>query len=128
MISLNKIWKVAVASVITLALWTFISVNTDLFVKGGEFSTFDYIMCYVMVLGIWGLISLKVDFSPVMKRCAGIASMLLTPFLCMQVSIIFAGIAEYSIGIYFLNILVYTTIMALFFAITRSIRLSLIHI
>lgn len=122
MISLNKIWKVAVASVITLALWTFISVNTDLFVKGGEFSTFDYIMCYVMVLGIWGLISLKVDFSPVMKRCAGIASMVLTPFLCMQVSIIFAGIAEYSIGIYFLNILVYTTIMALLFAITRSIR------
>lgn len=122
MISLNKIWKVAIASVITLALWTFISVNTDLFVKGDEFDTFDYIMCYIMVLGIWGLISLKVDFSPFMKRCAGIAAMVLTPFLCMQVSIIFAGVAEYSIGIYFLNILVYTTIMALFFAVTRSIR------
>lgn len=122
MVSFNKIWKIAVASVITLALWTFISVNTGLFTKGTEFSTFDYIMSYVMVLGIWGLISLKMDFSPMMKRVSGIAAMALTPFLCMQISIIFAGIAEYSIGIYFLNILIYAAIMALFFAITRSIR------
>ncbi len=122
MVSFNKIWKIAVASVITLALWTFISVNTPLFMEGDEFRTFDYIMSYVMVLGIWGLISLKVNFSPVVKKSAGIASMLLTPFLCMQISIVFAGIAEFSLGIYFLNILIYAVILALFFGITRSIR------
>ena len=122
MISLNKIWKVAAASVITLALWTFISVNTGLFVNGDEFAVFDYIMCYVMVLGIWGLIALRVEFTTFMKRAAAAAAVALTPFLCMQVSIIFAGVAEYSIGIYFLNVLVYATLMALLFAITRSIR------
>lgn len=122
MISLNKIWKVAAASVITLALWTFISVNTGLFVNGDEFAVFDYIMCYVMVLGIWGLIALRVEFTTFMKRAAAAAAVALTPFLCMQVSIIFAGVAEYSIGIYFLNVLVYATLMALIFAITRSIR------
>ena len=122
MVSLNKIWNVAVASVITLALWTFISVNTGLFVRSEEFCTFDYIMSYVMVLGIWGLAALKFDFSPGMKRAAGIAAAVLTPFWCMQISTIFAGLAEYSIGMYFLNILAYTAILALFFAITRSIR------
>lgn len=122
MVSFNKIWKIAVASVLTLVLWTFISVNTPLFMEGDEFRTFDYIMSYVMVLGIWGLISLKVNFSPIVKKSAGIASMVLTPFLCMQISTVFAGIAEFSLGIYFLNILIYTVILALFFGITRSIR------
>ena len=122
MITHNRLWKIITASVITLALWTFISVNTGLFVRNDEFCTFNYIMSYIMVLGIWGLISLKFDFSHQVKKWAGIAAFALTPFICMQISVIFAGVAEYTIGMYFLNIVIYATIMALFFAITQSIR------
>ncbi len=124
MVSFNKIWKIALASIITLALWTFISVNTPLFMKGDEFATFDYIMSYVLILGIWGLIAVKVELNPILKKAAGIAAMVFTPFLCMQISTIFAGTAEFTIGIYFLNILIYAVILAIMFAITRSIRWS----
>lgn len=122
MVFLDKAWKIVTASIITLALWTFISVNTGLFMNGETFSVFDYIMSYVMVLGIWGLIALRADFSPVMKKIAGISAFVLTPFLCMQISITFAGTAEYSLGIYFLNILMYVALMSLLFIITRSMR------
>ncbi|MDD6483728.1 MAG: LTA synthase family protein [Clostridiales bacterium] len=126
MISVNKLWKVASASVITLALWTFISVNTSLFVFEDEFCTFEYIMSYVVTAAVWALISLKFNFDKITERILGIFVTAVTPFLCMQISMMFAGLAEYTIGIYFQNILIYLALMALMFALSRSTRFAAI--
>lgn len=126
MIRINNLWKVITASVITLALWTFISVNTQLFVFEDEFCTFEYIMSYVMTGAIWAVISLKFNFEQPIKTIVSALVFTAIPFLCMQISMMFAGIAEYTIGIYMQNILIYTAIMALIFTFTRSLRASAI--
>lgn len=124
MISFNKWPRILFASILAVALWTFISVNTDIFVTDDKFDYFLYLTSYVLVVGVWALIAVKVKLSDGISRVIGIAMFVLTPFYCMQISMILSGEAEYSFGIYFVNIMFYVAIMALFLAITRSLKWS----
>lgn len=123
MVSLNKKWCMLTASILSLALWTVISINTSVFTfNDGTFDTFSYIVSYVLVLGFWGLISLKIDFDRTWKNITAYAVFILVPFISMQMSMIYAGIPEFTLDIYFLNIVLYLFVLLLFYGITGSTR------
>ena len=122
MIKSNNIWKICIASVVLLAMWTFICVNTPLFDVGEKFITYDYIMCYVMTLAMWGFASFKLQFTNTFKNIAAWIIFAITPFVCMQISMIFFPDINYSLGIYMLNTLVYFGVLSFMFALTQSTR------
>lgn len=126
MIRLAKAPRVIFASVLALAMWTFISANTSIFVTDGEFDYFQYILSYVISVGAWAVIALEFNIMPKFKLGIGIGIFALTPFFCMHVSMILSGSAEFLMNIYFINVLFYFVIMTLFFAFTQSMKASAI--
>lgn len=122
MISFGKWPRVLFASVLAMALWTFISVNTNIFSVDGKFDGFMYFASYILVIGVWALVAVKINVSDKFYKAISIFIFALTPFFCMQVAMILSGAAEYSFGIYFINIMFYVAIMAIIFAITRSMK------
>ena len=124
MIKLSKIPQVIFASVLALAMWTFISVNTSAFVIEDEFDYFQYILAYAISLGTWAVISFKFNLMPRVKQGIGIGLFALTPFFCMHISMILSGSAEFLMKIYFINILLYFAVMAAIFTVTQSMRWS----
>ncbi len=105
-----------------LTLWTFICVNTSLFVDDKTFLTFEYVMCYVMTLAIWFIISFKFDLSKPFGYFISWLIFALTPFVCMQISMIFFPDISYSLGIYMVNVLIYAGVLFFIFALTQSTR------
>lgn len=126
MVSFNKWTRILFASVLSMALWTFISVNTGIFTVDGEFDSFMYFTSYVLVVGIWALISVKIEVSDTFNKVISVLMFILTPFFCMQIAMVLSGAAEYSFGIYFINIMFYVAIMAIVLAISRSLKWSAI--
>ncbi len=126
MIKMKKWPWVLFASILAIALWTFISVNTSIFEGGDGFDYFMYYTSYILVVGIWVLTAVEFQLSDKIKKIISVAVFALTPFFCMQISMILAGEAEYSFGIYFANIMFYIAVLAVFFAATRSMRWSAI--
>ncbi len=124
MISFNKWYSILIASLLGIALWTFISVNTAIFTNDGKFNYFLYYSSYVLTVGVWAIIALKINISDKLVKILSVCMFVLTPFYCMQISMILSGEGEYSFGIYFVNIMFYAAIMAVFFAVTRSFRWS----
>lgn len=124
MIKFKKWPWILVGTVAALALWTFISVNTALFSNDGTFDYSQYYTSYVLVIGIWGLITVDFTISDKLQKVIAVCIYALTPFICMQMAMILSGAAEYSFKIYFANIMFYYAILALMTAITRSIRWS----
>ncbi len=124
MIRIKKWPWVLFASILSIALWTFISVNTSIFDGEDGFEYFMYYTSYILTAGVWFLAAVEFKISERMKKIISTAVFMLTPFFCMQISMILAGKAEYSFGIYFANIMFYTAVMAIFFAVTRSMRWS----
>lgn len=124
MISFNKWPKILFASILAMALWTFISVNTTIFKNDEQFDYFMYYTSYVLVVGIWAIISINVRLPGKLIKILSIAMFVLTPFFCMQISMVLSGAAEYSFGIYFINVMFYVSIMAIALAITRSMKWS----
>ncbi len=125
MIKLRKWPWILLGSIFSLALWTFISVNTELFRSSDDtFDYFLYITSYVLVIGFWGLVVADFDISERLHKIISVAIFALTPFFCMQIAMILSGAPEYSFGIYFINILFYSCIMAVAMAVTRSMRIS----
>ena len=122
MISFGKWPRVLFASVLAMALWTFISVNTNIFSVDGKFDGFMYFSSYILVIGVWALVAVKINVSDKFYKAISIFIFALTPFFCMQVAMILSGAAEYSFGIYFINIMFYVAIMAIILAITRSMK------
>ena len=122
MISFGKWPRVLFASVLAMALWTFISVNTNIFSVDGKFDGFMYFTSYILVIGVWTLVAVKINVSDKFYKAISIFIFALTPFFCMQVAMILSGAAEYSFGIYFINIMFYVAIMAIILAITRSMK------
>ena len=122
MISFGKWPRVLFASVLAMALWTFISVNTNIFSVDGKFDGFMYFTSYILVIGVWALVAVKINVSDKFYKAISIFIFALTPFFCMQVAMILSGAAEYSFGIYFINIMFYVAIMAIILAITRSMK------
>lgn len=122
MISFGKWPRVLFASVLAMALWTFISVNTNIFSVDGKFDGFMYFTSYILVIGVWALVAVKINVSDRFYKAISIFIFALTPFFCMQVAMILSGAAEYSFGIYFINIMFYVAIMAIILAITRSMK------
>ena len=122
MISFGKWPRILFASVLAMALWTFISVNTNIFSVDGKFDGFMYFASYILVIGVWALVAVKINVSDKFYKAISIFIFALTPFFCMQVAMILSGAAEYSFGIYFVNIMFYVAIMAIIFAITRSMK------
>ncbi len=126
MISLKKWPWILFGSIASLALWTFISVNTGIFLVDDSFDYFVYLTSYVLVIGFWGLVVVDFKISEKLYKVISIAIFALTPFFCMQIAMILSGAAEYSFGIYFINVMFYVSIMAIILAITRSLRWSTI--
>lgn len=126
MISLKKWPWILFGSIASLALWTFISVNTGIFLVDDRFDYFVYLTSYVLVIGFWGLVVLDFKISEKLYKVISIAIFALTPFFCMQIAMILSGAAEYSFGIYFINVMFYVSIMAIILAITRSLHWSAI--
>ncbi len=126
MISLKKWPWILFGSIASLALWTFISVNTGIFLVDDRFDYFVYLTSYVLVIGFWGLVVVDFKISEKLYKVISIAIFALTPFFCMQIAMILSGAAEYSFGIYFINVMFYVSIMAIILAITRSLRWSTI--
>lgn len=125
MISVKKWPWVLFGTVLSLALWTFISVNTGMFENDeGVYQYAVYITSYVLVIGFWGLVVLRTDISEGLHRAMAYAMFILTPFFCMQIAMLLSGAAEYSFGIYFVNIMFYLAVMAIFLAVTRSLTWS----
>ena len=125
MVSLKKWPWIVLGSILSLALWTFISVNTGLFyAKEDSFDYFIYLTSYVLVIGFWALVVADVKISPALHKVISVAIFALTPFFCMQIAMILSGSPEYSFGIYFINVLFYFAIMAIVMAISRSMRIS----
>lgn len=126
MISLKKWPWVLFGSVISMVLWTFISVNTGIFNIDEDFDYFMYITSYILVIGVWLLTVCDFKLSEKLHKSVSIIIFALTPFFCMQMAMILSGAAEYSFGIYFINIMFYVAIMAILLAITRSMKYSAI--
>lgn len=126
MISLKKWPWILFGSIASLALWTFISVNTGIFLVDDSFDYFVYLTSYVLVIGFWGLVVVDFKISEKLYKVISIAIFALTPFFCMQIAMILSGAAEYSFGIYFINVMFYVSIMAIILAITRSLHWSAI--
>ena len=126
MISLKKWPWILFGSIASLALWTFISVNTGIFLVDDRFDYFVYLTSYVLVIGFWGLVVVDFKISEKLYKVISIAIFALTPFFCMQIAMILSGAAEYSFGIYFINVMFYVSIMAIILAITRSLHWSAI--
>ena len=63
MISFGKWPRVLFASVLAMALWTFISVNTNIFSVDGKFDGFMYFTSYILVIGVWALVAVKINVS-----------------------------------------------------------------
>lgn len=122
MIKNNNIWKICVASILLLVLWTFVCVNTPLFVDGKTFLTFEYILCYVMTVATWFIISFRFNFSKIFGYFISWFIFALTPFVCMQISMIFFPDINYSTGIYMVNVLIYAGVLFFIFALTQSTR------
>ena len=99
MISFGKWPRVLFASVLAMALWTFISVNTNIFSVDGKFDGFMYFTSYILVIGVWALVAVKINVSDKFYKAISIFIFALTPFFCMQVAMILSGAAEYSFGI-----------------------------
>ena len=114
MIKPAKLPRISFASVLALAMWTFISVNTHTFVSEEEFDYFQYILSYVISIGVWVVIALDFKIMPRFKRGIGIGLFALTPFFCMHISMILSGAAEFLMKIYFINVLFYFAVMAFF--------------
>lgn len=122
-----KKWTwVLFASILSIVLWTMVSVNTGLFLSNNQFEYFWYLSSYVMIIGIWVLIALKVNVSEGLHKIISIAVFVFTPFICMQISMILADSSEFSFGIYFVNILFYAVLMAIALAVSRSLKWSAI--
>lgn len=126
MIKLKKWTWILFASILSMVLWTVISVNTGTFSVDGKFDYFLYLSSYAMVIGMWVLIALKFTVSKKIYKIISVAIFALTPFFCMQISMILAGSAEFSFGIYFINVLFYAVIMSIALAVTRSLHWSAI--
>lgn len=126
MIKLKKWQYVLAGTVAALALWTFVGVGTSLFTTDGVFEYFTYISSYILVLCFWGLAVLEFNISEKLKRNVGIALFALTPFFCMQISMMLAGKPEYSFLIFFINMMFYASFAAVVLAATRSFRASAI--
>lgn len=125
MISVKKWYWVLLGTVTALALWTFISVSTGIFKNNdGTFEYVPYIISYILVLGFWGFVALKIDISEKLYRAVHYAMFILAPFFCMEITMILSGAAEYSFGIYFINIMFYYVFMALITAVTREFTVS----
>lgn len=124
MVSFNKWTRILFATVLSIALWTFVSVNTSIFTVDGEFDSFMYFTSYALIIGIWALIAVRTDVSPVFHKVISVLMFVLTPFFCMQIAMILSGAAEYSFGIYFINIMFYTAIMAIVLTVSRSLKWS----
>lgn len=118
--------RIAFASVIALAMWTFISMNTEAFKTESGFDYFNYILSYVMAGGIWTVISVRINFSEKLYKAIAIGLFALTPFFNMQISMLLAGSPEFGLGIYFINIVFYLAVMAVMFALLRSMMWSAI--
>lgn len=126
MISLKKWSWIVFGSIASLALWTFISVNTGIFQADDSFDYFIYLTSYILVIGFWGLVVIDFKISEKLYKVISVALFALTPFFCMQIAMILSGAAEYSFGIYFINIMFYVSIMAIILAVTRSLHVSAI--
>ncbi len=125
MISLKKWYWIVLGSVLSMALWTFISVNTGLFyAKEDSFDYFIYLTSYILVIGFWALVVADVKISDTLHKVISVAIFALTPFFCMQIAMILSGAPEYSFGIYFINVMFYFAIMLVVMAISRSMRIS----
>ena len=59
------------------------------------------------MIGVWALVAVKINVSDKFYKAISIFIFALTPFFCMQVAMILSGAAEYSFGIYFINIMGY---------------------
>ncbi len=94
MISFGKWPRVLFASVLAMALWTFISVNTNIFSVDGKFDGFMYFTSYILVIGVWALVAVKINVSDKFYKAISIFIFALTPFFCMQVAMILSGAAE----------------------------------
>ncbi len=126
MINFKKWPWILAGSVAALVLWTFISVNTQMFATDDGFDYFMYYTCYILVLGIWGLITIDFKLSDNLYKTVSSCIYAVTPFFCMQIAMVLSGEPEYAFKIYFVNIMFYYAILAVFTAITRSMRWSAI--
>lgn len=126
MISVRKWPWVLLGTILSLALWTFVSIGTYIFNTEGVFEYFTYFTSYFLIIGFWGLCILKLEISDKLRKVLGIVMFVLTPFFCMQIAMILAGEPEYSFQIYFINIMFYVSFMGIFLAATRSFRVSAI--
>lgn len=126
MVRIKKWPWILLASVLSIALWTFISINTHIFVSDDKFDYFMYYTSYVLSVGVWVLTALEFKMSEKVFKVVSSAVFVLAPFFCMQIAMVLSREAEYSFGIYFINALFYISIMALLFAATRSMRWSAI--
>lgn len=122
MVRFGNITRVAIASVIALIIWTFISVNTAAFSAEEGFEYFNYILSYVMAAGVWALIALKFDFSDKLYKGISLAVFALVPFFIMQISVLCTDNIYYGITVYLINTLIYYMVLAAFFAIFRSMK------
>lgn len=126
MVSIKKWYWIVLGSVFAIALWTFISVNTHIFISDDGFDYFLYYTSYILAVGVWVLTAVEFKLSDKVFKGISIAVFALAPFFCMQIAMVLSGEAEYSFGIYFVNLMFYVSIMAVALAISRSMRFSAI--
>ena len=126
MISMKKWPWVLLGSVLSLALWTFVSVNTGIFNNEDTFASFTYFSSYFLIIGFWALVVLKTEISEGMYKFLSVFLFALTPFFCMQITMLLSGAVEYTFNIYFINLVFYISVMGIFLAIIRRFWISAI--
>lgn len=127
MIKISNYKKIIAGVVIAAAMFIFVCVNQGLFYseEGHQFATFEYAAVCVLSAGV--LLAYTIDFKGLPKAVyTGIcvAVIAAVPFMIMQIAMLLAGDAEYSMGMYMTNVLLYTAPILIMYIITNSFAVS----
>lgn len=124
MLLLGKKRNIVFGTVLSLGLWTFVSLNTDIFSLNSAAGRLMYFPLYILIIAVWGLISLKINMGEKLYKAVSVAVFALTPVFCMLTSMLLWESADYSAGIFFINVMFYVSLMGIIFAVSRSMRLT----
>ena len=131
MIKMNSKWKVIVALIVSLFLWSFSCANFVLFQshsKGGEieYKIGYFIISLLYSLLIFGIGGFKFKFNEKSGKIIPICAYILTMLGCMHISILFSDGFTGGAFLYLLNIVFYLFFAGFGLMISGSMRVSAI--
>lgn len=126
MIKVKPIKKMIPAAIIPIMLLIIAAVNASAFNNGGGISL-QAIFRYFSIFALFSCISLvEIKLPKVVNTIVGVAIFALGPILCLEMVRVIVGLPKYDEYVYFDNLVFYAVLQFAVFAITQSVRASLI--